>query len=146
MPLSAAITYFRYVHYPYFFTLPTQFALVGFIFFSYTLRCYSLHFSALFSPSVILCVVSDLPEFCHLCGLGFDRDTYKVVGEQMIDDSALENDRVITYFAYYYTHCVLKLYPRYPIQNEAKAASAPTRPTVNKFDSQVSSSGVVASS
>ena len=63
----------------------------------------------------------------------------------MIDDFALGNDRVFTYFAYYYTHCVLELYPRYLIENEVKAASAPIRPTVEKFDSQVSSSGVVAS-
>ena len=88
--------------------------------------------------------MSDLPEFCHLCGLGFDRDPYEVVAEQMIDDSALGNDRVFTYFAYYHTHCVLELYPRYPIENEATAASASARPTVDDFDSQVSSSGVVA--
>ena len=89
--------------------------------------------------------MSDLPEFCHLCGLGFDRDPYEVVAEQMIDDSALGNDRVFTYFAYYHTHCVLELYLRYLIVNEAKAASAPTRPTVDDFDSQVTSSAVVAS-
>ena len=89
--------------------------------------------------------MSDLPEFCHLCGLGFDREPYEVVAEQMIDDSALENDRVFTYFAYYHTHCVLEWYPRYLIGNEAKAASAPIRLTVDDFDSQVSSSGVVAS-
>ena len=89
--------------------------------------------------------MSDLPEFCHLCGLGFNRDPYEVVAEQMIDDSALGNDRVFTYFAYYHTHCVLELYQRYLIVNEAKAASAPTRPTVDDFDSQVTSSGVVAS-
>ena len=89
--------------------------------------------------------MSDLPEFCHLCGLGFDCDPYEVVAEQMIDDSALGNDRIFTYFAYYHTHCVLELYPRYPMENEAKAAPAPIRPTVYDFDSQVSSSGVVAS-
>ena len=73
--------------------------------------------------------MSDRPEFCHLCGLGFDSDPYEVVAEQMIDDSALGNDRVFTYFAYYHTHCVLEMYPRYLIENEAKAASAPIRPT-----------------
>ena len=64
----------------------------------------------------------------------------------MIDDSALGNDRVFTYMAYYHTHYVLELYPRNSIENEAKAASAPVRPTVDDFESQVSSSGVVASS
>ena len=37
------------------------------------------------------------------------------------------------------------MYPRYLIENEAKAASVPIRLTVDDFDSQVSSSGVVAS-
>ena len=63
----------------------------------------------------------------------------------MIDDSELGNYRVITYFAYYHTHCALELYPSYPIKNKAKAASAPTRQTVDDFDSQVSLSGVVVS-
>ena len=139
MPLSAAITYFRYVHYPYFFTLSIKFVLVGFIFFSYTLRCHSLHFSTLFSSSVILSVVSDRPEFCNLCGLGVDRDPYKVVAKQMIDDSAIGNDRVFTYFAYYDTHCVLEMYPRYLIENEAKASSAPILLTVDDYDVQVGS-------
>ena len=60
----------------------------------------------------------------------------------MIDDSALGNDRVFTYFAYYHTHCVFELYPRYLIENEAKAASALSRLTVDDFNSQVSSSVV----
>ena len=83
--------------------------------------------------------MSDLSEFCHLCGLGFDRDPYEVVAKQMIDDSALGNDRVFTYFAYYHTHCVLEMYPRYLIENEAKAPSAPIRPTVDDYDVQVGS-------
>ena len=102
MPFSAAITYFVMFDASFLslflcVTHLVSFSLV-YVLFSFTLRCYSIHFSA-FSLSVILCVVSDLPEFCHLCGLGFDRDPYEVVTEQMIDESALRNDRVFTYFA-----------------------------------------------
>ena len=68
--------------------------LVGYIFFSFTLRCYSLYFSALFSSSVILCVVSDFSDFCHLYGLSFDRDPYEVVAEQMIDDCGRKRSRL----------------------------------------------------
>ena len=126
------------LHYPF-----SSFQIVSF--FSFTLHCYLLHFSALFFLSVILCIVSYLAEFCYLYGLGFDCDTYEVVAEQMIDESALGNDRVFTNFAYYHTHCVLELYPRYLIKNKAKAASASIRPTVDDFDREVSSSGVVVS-
>ena len=64
--------------------------------------------------------------------------------KQAIDLVALEDNRSVLYRAYYHTPYYLELDPGLPVLNDETAASAPIRPTVDNFDSQVSSSGVVA--